>query len=95
MASIEFKAKPQTVHNMDGSVAYIHIKVPTLTRNHCDMAAFRNHPKYKSYANSDLFPAMLAKIKKEKLGDYIKLNAAPDGVTIDNSGYLAKISVDV
>jgi hypothetical protein len=95
MARIEFKAKPQTVYNMDESVAYICIKVPTLTRNHCDMAAFRSHPKYSSYANSDLFPAILNKIKREILGDYIKLNAVPEGVMIDNSGYLAKVSVDV
>ena len=95
MATIQFKAKPETIYNMDGTVAYRRVKVPTLARSHCDMHAFRSHKKYGSYANSDLFPGMLKRIKAERTGGYIRLDRVPDGVTVDVSGYLACVSFEV
>ena len=95
MAKISFKAKIHTVYTVDDAVAYHCIKVPELTRKHCDMDAFRRHPKYGSYANSDLFPGMLRRIRKDKLGDIIRLDKVPDGVTVDTSGFLAVVSVSV
>lgn len=96
MATITFRAKPETIHNVDGSVAYVRIKVPMLTRNHCDMHAFRTHSKFGNYANSDLFPSMLAKIKREVLGDYIRMDyTLPSGVTVDTSGFLALVTIEV
>ena len=95
MAKISFKAKIQTVYNMDDTVAYHCIKVPELTRSHCDMDAFRRHPKYRSYANSDLFPGMLRRIRKDKFGETIRLDKLPDGVTVDTSGFLAVVSISV
>ena len=95
MAKISFKAKIQTVYNMDDTVAYHCIKVPELTRKHCDMDAFRQHPKYGSYANSDLFPGMLRRIRKDKFGETIRLDKLPDGVTVDTSGFLAVVSISV
>lgn len=94
-AKITFKAKVQTIYNMDDSVAYQFIKVPELKRSHCDMDAFRKHPKYGSLANSDLFPNVLRWIKANLLGDIIRLDRVKPNVAIDTSGFLAKVTVTV
>lgn len=89
---IEFKGKVQAVYNMDDTIAYQFIHVPELKRNHVDMIAARKHRKYGYYANSDLFPAMLAGIRKEKFKNgMLRLDAIPAGVTVDTSGFLAKV----
>jgi len=95
MATIKFKAKPFTVYNIDGEVAYVAIPVPRLNSKHCDMPAFRKHPKYGALANSDLFPGVLNHIRKERLGDAIRLDRIPEGVTVDTSGFLAVVTLDV
>lgn len=95
MARIEFRAKLETVRNMDDTVAYICVKVPLLTTRHCDMNAFRRHAKFGGLANSDLFPNALAKIKRERLGEYVRLDRIPEGVTVDTSGYLALVVLNV
>ena len=94
MASIEFRAKVETIYNMDDTVAFQRIKVPTLDRKHCDMAAFRKHPKFGGFANSDMFKNVLARIKRDRLGDYVRLDRIPEGVTVDTSGFLALVSLD-
>jgi len=93
-AKITFKGKVETLRYVDNTVASVRIKVPTLERRHCDMNAMRQHPKYGSYANSDLFPAMLARIKNERLGEYIKLDAIPEWVTVNQEGFLAVVTVE-
>lgn len=95
MATISFQAKLETVWNLDDTPAYQCVKVPTLDRKHCDMPAFRKHPRFGSYANSDLFRGILARIKRERLGEYIRLDRVPDGVTIDTSGFLVRVSIEV
>lgn len=94
-ATITFKAKPEPVWN--GDVEEKWIKIPKLSRSHCDMKAFRFHQKYGSYANSDLFISMLGRIRSEKFGscEYIKLHNIPEGVEIDTSGFLAVVSFTV
>jgi hypothetical protein len=94
VATISFKTKVRNVFNADETLAYQIVAVPTLTRSHCDMAAFRKHSKFGAYANSDLFPNLLAKLKRERLGDHIRLDRIPDGVAIDTSGFLAIVTVD-
>ena len=91
---IKFKAKVQTIYNMDDTVAYHYIQVPVLKRNHVNMGQARQHPKYGSYANSDLFLGMLSKIRKDMFGysGEIKLDSIPEGVTVDTSGFLATVS---
>jgi hypothetical protein len=101
MARIQFKAKVQTVYNMDNTVAYRYVQVPAFDRKHCDMHAFRTHPKYGSYANSDLFHGMLRRIRDEKFpwsvngARAFKMDEAPKGVECDASGFLAVVSVEV
>lgn len=94
-ATIEFRAKVEPVYNMDDSLAWQDIRVPRLEKRHCDMAAFRKHPKFGGFANSDLFPNVLAKIRKDRLGDRIRLDRIPEGVHIDTSGFLAVVRVEV
>jgi hypothetical protein len=96
MAQIKFKAKVQDVYNMDDTLAYRYVQIPTLGRQHCDMSAFRQHKKYGGFANSDIFPAMLARIRKEIGGPNgtLKLDALPDGVSVDLSGFLALVTYD-
>jgi hypothetical protein len=97
MAKIEFKSKIRTMHSAGGEELYRYIDVPALDRKHCDMAAFRNHPKYGGYANSDLFKGMLSHIRKGMFGDggKLRLDAIPAGVTVDASGFLAVVFFDV
>jgi len=90
---IKFKGKVNQVFNLDNTLAYEYIKVPTLTRSHVNMAQARKHPKYHGLANSDLFPNILKRISKEKFNQgIIKLNNIPDGVKVDTSKFLAVVS---
>jgi hypothetical protein len=96
MPAITFKAKVQTVFNMDETEAFRYVKVPAITRSHCDMHAFRTHAKYGSYANSDLFPSLL----KRALGDIakrgmIRLDAIPENCKVDTSGFLAQVTIEI
>lgn len=97
MAKVTFRAKPEILYNMDNSEAYRRIKVPVLSRAHCDMAAFRSHPRFGAYANSDLFPNLLRR-QRELLGvrEYIRLDQPlPPNVTVDVSGFLAVVTIDM
>lgn len=69
--------------------------MPVFKRSHCDMNAFRCHPKYGGYANSDLFPAMLQRIRKEVIGSIIYIDSIQENVSIDASGFLAIVSFEV
>jgi hypothetical protein len=101
MAKITFKAKVQPVQNMDGTFAYNMVQIPALTRSHCDMGAFRQHKKYGGFANSDMFPAMLKRIRSDIGGSAARLRfgaegyTLPENVSIDTSGFLAKVEIDV
>jgi hypothetical protein len=95
MARIQFRTKPSPVYNTDGTLAYEHIQVPVITRKHCDMTAFRSHPKYGPLANSDLFPNVLCRIRRDRLGDRFKLDKIPDGVTVTKETFMVLVSIDV
>lgn len=96
MSKIQFKAKVESIYDGD-TVAYNRIKIPELSRNHCDMQSFRQHGKYGAYANSDLFCGILRRIKAEIFSgrDYLRLDAVPATVAVDTSGFLAQVSFDV
>ena len=96
MATIRFKAKPEVIYNMDMTEAYRRIKVPKLSRSHCDMASFRKHPKFGPYANSDLFANLLAKqLRDRAIKEYIRLDQIPESVTVDTSGFLAVVTIEL
>ena len=87
MATIKFKAKVQ-----QGM-----IQCPTLDRKHCDMRAFLSHREYGGYANSNLFPGMLRRIRSNLFGDggVIHLDREYAGVSVDASGFLAVVTIEV
>lgn len=98
MAQVRFKGKVRTARFTNNALNYDYIQVPELDRKHCDMDAMRNHPKPGSFANSDLFKAMLQREKRRVFGNLstqLKLNAIPEGVTVDTSGFLAVVTFDV
>lgn len=97
MPTITFKAKVRTIYNMDNTPAWQEIPVPTLTRSHTDMAAWRKHPKFGGWANSDMFPAILNRQAREVIGRQttIRLDNIPAGVTVDTSGFLAVVTIEV
>lgn len=98
MAKIQFRAKVASVFNHDENetLAWQTVKVPTLTRSHCDMNEFRKHPKFGGFANSTMFPAILSRIARDVAPyGYIKLNNVPNNVTVDTSGFLALVTIEV
>jgi hypothetical protein len=96
-ATIQFKAKVHTMNYVDETFAYQYIPIPSFTRGHCNMPAFRSHAKYGSFANSDLFQGVLNKIKKNTFGDtkWLRLDRIPENVTVDLSGFLAHVIITV
>ena len=97
MAKITFKTKVQQMHNVDDTLAYEYVVVPVFERKHCDMQAFRSHPKHGGLANSDLFKNVLAGIRRQVLAGkpWIRLDDVPDGVNVDTSKFLAVVTIDV
>ena len=97
MPRVTFRAKVQPVTYMgEDTPRYSRIKVPQLTRAHCDMAAFRTDRNWGAYANSDLFLNMLNGAKKLiGVGEYIRLDEVPTGVTVDTSGFLAEVTFEL
>ena len=91
--TIQFKCKVQKAYNMDDTLAYEYVSVPQLHRHHCDMNAFRQSAKYGAYANSDLFPAILARVRRDVFGEAttIRLDRIPAGVKVDATGFLAQV----
>lgn len=96
MPRVTFKAKPETVYNMDNTPAFTWIKIPALTSKHCDMAAFRSDKVFGSFANSDLFPSMLQRaLKVAGIGSHIKLDAIPACVTVTPGPLLSIVTIEL
>lgn len=97
MASIVIRAKVQEARFSSGELAKRYVQLPALARKHCDMPAFRAHPKYGGLANSDLFAGVLARIRREIAGELGQLNLAalPSNVSVDESGFLAVVKIEV
>ena len=96
MARIAFKTKPETVLNPDNTVAWVQLRVPTLERRHCDMRAFRSHPRFGSYANSDLFSAMLSRIARDAApSGYLRLDRLPENVKVHAGAFLWNVHIEV
>jgi len=96
MAAITFKAKAHDVRDMDDNLVYRMVHLPKLTTSHCDMAAFRKHPRYQGIANSQLFPNALSRIARDIApAGFIRTDRVPAGVTLDMSGFLAVVTIEV
>ena len=88
---IRFRTKVLT--DSDG-IRYV--KIPTLKKSHCDMAYFRRHRKFGSYANSNLFlPILNRELKVNGIDGRLELNRLPPCVTVDSSGFLAVVEIEI
>lgn len=94
---VSFRGKVERIYNSDKTLAYERIKVPKVARRHCDMDAFRQHAKFGSFANSDLFHGMINGYLRRQLGvgDYIRLDQVPDAVAVDRAGFLAAVTITI
>lgn len=101
---IRFKGKAREMRYTDGALASRYVEVPTLERRHVvDIADARRSRRFGPYANSDLFPGMIrraavaAGVKEVSDGKYrVDLTKpAPDGMTIDTTGFLVEVTIDV
>jgi len=96
MPRVTFRAKVEKIYYVDDTLAYERIKIPELKRHHCDMHAFRTHSRYGAYANSDFFPSMLRRAVEAKgLRGYVRLDRVPPEVSIDTTGFLAQVSIEI
>lgn len=97
MLKIAFKAKIKYIDNPNNSSSKAYIAVPTFTANHCNMGAFRQSKRFGAYANSNLFPAVLARLRGDLFGVrmIIKLSDLPNCVTVDTSKFLAVVTITV
>lgn len=103
-AIIEFVAKTKTVETVYGDLAYSYVKIPDLCRRHCDMRSFHRHNKFNMYTNSDLFNGLInrevRKISKRfwtgnRESYMFVVGEEPENVTIDSSGFLAKVRIEL
>ena len=91
---ITFKGKIRERRYVDGELAYHYIPVPKLGRHHCNMSAFRASERWGMFANSELFAGVLAKLTREIFPrGYIRLDSIPGGVEVDQSGFLAEVTI--
>ena len=102
MATITFKAKIRTKEkqfiNRPGMpvLTIQYVKIPALTRNHCDMGAFHSHPAYRGIVNSDLFLLKLGRAVRALVqGGILDVDRLPEGVVVDTSGFLAEIIITI
>ncbi len=88
---IEFKGKAKKA--VSGRA---YVKVPKFTTKHCDMAVMRNHAKYESVSNSNMFERTLAKLSVELFPTgYLWLDKIPGGVSVNTSKFLAVVKIEV
>lgn len=96
---IQFKTKIQGFLNEAGEPVGCILVPAAFARKHCpDMQAWRSSRAFGGYANSDLFPAILKGAAKRaglEPGRLIRLDRWPAGATIDPTGFLAVITIDV
>lgn len=91
--TVTFKTKPVRYQDLGDLQYYDYIKIPKITRNHCNMAAFRTSKRFGGYANSDLFPAMInGAVKKIIPKGKFRTDQTPEGVTIE-PGYLSTVTI--
>mgnify|MGYP000143173177 FL=1 len=105
---IVFRGKVQEMYYSDGTLAARYIRVPNLVRRHvADMGAARQSRKFGGYANSDMFPSMIRRAAEaagcRDYGSYkgsrglcVDLHKPlPDSIRVDESGFLATVTIDV
>ena len=92
-ALFTFRAK---AHPNRGNEHDPFVMVPMVNRRHLDINALRSHPRYRSYANSDLLlPLVQRDLNRLGIKRIIHLNDLPQGVTITENNFLTEITIDL
>ena len=94
-AQVTFKAKVQVAQRInadwtvDNNVRAIDVK-QSIGRSDCNL-----RPHQHMYYNCDMFPSMLRRAVAGVTGGKgrLYLDALPDGVVVDESGFLAKVTI--
>jgi len=90
---IQFRAKIREF--VDGE-RYFDLK-RTIGAKDADRDALRRHPVFGAYANSNLMDGILrghvSRIFRNR--DWCSMNELPPGVTVDDSGFLAVVSIEI
>lgn len=68
------------------------VRIPEPKKHHCDMAWFRKHSYFGSYANSDIFLAVLKRYVKPGLYDITTL---PAGWAVDEGRFFVLVVIDM
>ncbi len=99
--TISFRTKVRDVYNADGTLSHRVVTVPEFKRSHIEcMAAARSSRVFGGFANSDLFPAIMAQHLNAAFGlsphsRTVRLHNLPPCIRVDTSGYLAEFSFTV
>lgn len=90
MATITFRSKVITRTQRH------YINVPEIHRKHCDMKAFREHKRFGSVVNSDLFETMINNRVTSIIGraGVLWLDSLPDCVSVQ-PGFLATVTIEI
>ena len=91
---IKFKAKHViSVRDEDWRAL---LKIPAITRKHCDMAAARASKRFGMYANSDMFESMVrGLLRKQYPTGYIDRDEPPAGVRVIPGSMLCTVIIDL
>lgn len=93
---IEFKTKVHDVREQTGDLAWQYVRVPKITKAHCDMTQFRQSKRFRGLANTDIFLGVLAKeLRKIGIEKMLRLDDLPTEVSVDSSGFLAVVKIDL
>jgi hypothetical protein len=93
-AIITYKTKVRQMHTDNGLVDYIDFKA-VVSRKDCNLK-----PHQHDYYNCDMFPSMLNRAHKEATHSnewkrWCLLSELPDAVTVDTTGFLATVTVQI
>lgn len=93
---IRFKAKPTKFADE------VMLKIPKITRNHCNMAALHTHSKFGPYSNSQLLLPRIEKTLALLRGELVFTCGAIPGATIHSgavmleaTGFFWEVSIDL
>ena len=92
VAIIQFKTKVRSLVEADRTESPCIDLKRSVTRKDCDLK-----PHQHAYYNSDLFPSMLNHAYRQITHgrEWLRLSQLPPGVTVDASGFLAVVTIQL
>ena len=89
------KLDPITYYGQE-EVDHVNIRVPRPAENHIDRAAMRRDKEWSDFSNSSmLFGCVSRALGLAGVGKTLRLDRLPESVTVDTSGFLAVVTVQI